>query len=246
MRIGLLTDIHANRAALEAVLAALSEEGVETLAFLGDLVGYGPDPEACIALVAEKVGQGAVALRGNHDAAALGERESMNGVARLVADWTGARLTAEARAFLKSLPMSASLGPAYLTHASADEPGAWTYVTNPARAAAAFGATKAPLLFCGHVHRPALFSAEHNGMVRALPWRPGPEIPLLPSRRWLAVLGAVGQPRDGSPMAAYGIWDNARQSLSFRRVAYDVAGTVARLRAEGLPEVLAQRLMKGE
>lgn len=246
MRIGLLTDIHANRAALEAVLAALREEGVERLVFLGDLVGYGPDPEACIALVAEKVGQGAVALRGNHDAAALGERESMSGVARLVADWTRARLTPAESAFLKSLPMRATLGPAYLTHASADEPEAWTYVTNPARAAAAFAATEAPLLFCGHVHRPALFSAERTGMVRELPWRPGLEIPLLPSRRWLAVLGAVGQPRDGSPLAAYGIWDSARQSLSFRRAAYDIADTVARLREEGLPEVLAQRLMKGE
>lgn len=245
MRTAVLTDIHANRAAFEAVLADLAPRGIDRIALLGDIVGYGPDPEWCTARAMDLAAGGAVVVQGNHDAAIDAPQRDLNPVAQAVIDWTRGRLSADARAFLAGLPLVAGAEDVTYVHASPADPGGWIYLTSEARAAGAFRATPARLILCGHVHRPRLMSSDRRGFVTGLDVPVGKPVPLLPSRRWLAVVGAVGQPRDGVAMAAYAIHDATAGTLTFRRCGYDVAATVARLREEGLPEPLAVRLQTG-
>jgi diadenosine tetraphosphatase ApaH/serine/threonine PP2A family protein phosphatase len=245
MRLAVLTDIHANATALDAVLGDVAAMGVDRIAVLGDIVGYGPDPGACVDRVADLAGQGALCVQGNHDAAIATQDATLGGLARTCIDWTRGRLSATQTAFLRELPLTARLEDVLLVHASANDPGEWTYVTSDMRAIGSFKACDARLILCGHVHRPILISCDHTGAVRETKAPLNAPIPLLRSRRWLAVVGAVGQPRDGSPLAAWALYDSAAGTLTFRRVPYDVAETVRRLRATGLPEALSLRLQKG-
>ncbi|MEO8244129.1 MAG: metallophosphoesterase family protein [bacterium] len=246
MRTALVTDIHGNREALTAVLADVAARGCDRIAVLGDIVGYGPDPDFCVDAVAGLVAAGSLCVQGNHDAAIGEGGEGMSRNARVAIDWTRGRLTAAQAEFLAGLPLTAMLGEALLVHASAEAPGDWLYVTSDARAAGALRATGARLVFCGHVHVPALYAADRAGMVREQRIKIGVALPLLLSRRWLAVVGSVGQPRDRNPAAGYAIWDEAAAELTFRRVAYDCGKTALKVRAAGLPEALALRLLGGD
>lgn len=245
MRTAVLTDIHANREAFEAVLADLEGRDIGRMAILGDVVGYGPDPEWCVARVQALVAAGALCLRGNHDNAAAGAAESLSTHARKAMDWTRTRLSAEATGFLAGLPLTVESGEVLFVHASAQSPADWTYITSDTRAAPSFRACAARIILCGHVHVPLLVSCDLRGQVRAQGFRTGVAVPLIRSRRWLAVVGSVGQPRDGRPQAGYAILDSASAELTFRRVPYDAARTAGKLRAAGLPEELAQRLITG-
>lgn len=245
MRLAILTDIHANATALEAVLADAWAMGAERIAVLGDIVGYGPDPGPCVDRIADLVGQGALCVQGNHDAAVATPDPTLGGLARTCIDWTRDRLTPAQIAFLSSLPMTAQTGETLLVHASADYPGDWTYVTSETSAIGSFRACDARLILCGHVHQPMLVSRDRAGVVREMPLQFDTPIRLTRACRWLAVVGAVGQPRDGSPAAGWALFDSGPETLTFRRVPYDVAATVRRLRATDLPEVLALRLQRG-
>jgi diadenosine tetraphosphatase ApaH/serine/threonine PP2A family protein phosphatase len=246
MRRAILTDIHGNREAFEAVLADLSARAIDRIVILGDIVGYGPDPEWCVARAQALAAAGAVVVQGNHDAAVAGAGLAMKGPAQAVVDWTRARLPAPMRAWLGGLPLVAETDGLCLVHASASDPAGWVYITSEVQAAGCFRATAARLVFCGHVHVPRLLTCDARGHVRDhAPLVFGTAIPLLTSRRWLAVVGAVGQPRDGVPQASYAIHDAAAGTLTFRRRPYDTAATAAKLRAAGLPEVLARRLLTG-
>jgi diadenosine tetraphosphatase ApaH/serine/threonine PP2A family protein phosphatase len=169
----------------------------------------------------------------------------MSSLARQAIDWTRRQIGEPERAFLAALPLTAEADGALFVHASANDPGAFSYVTSDTRAAPSFRACAARLIFCGHTHVPLLVSRDPSGLVREQAFRASLPIPLLQSRRWLAVVGAVGQPRDGVPQAAWALWDSDRNNLSFRRTAYDVARTAEKIRAAGLPEDLALRLLKG-
>ena len=245
MRLALLTDIHANREAFEAVLADLAPRQIDRLVFLGDIVGYGPDPGWCIDQVESLVAKGALALRGNHDRAIGVADNILNANARRVIDWTVNRLNARQKLFLSELPLTITDGDTLFTHASANDPADWLYVTSASTARPSFLVSDARLIFCGHVHRAALYSCDLSGRVASLSLPLGHPIPLLTSRRWLGVIGSVGQPRDGSQLASYAILDRARNEICFRRVGYDATTTARKSRAAGLPEALAQRLMKG-
>jgi diadenosine tetraphosphatase ApaH/serine/threonine PP2A family protein phosphatase len=245
MKYAVLTDIHANREAFQAVLDDARAHGTERLVLLGDFVGYGPDPEWCCETAARLVSEGAIAVKGNHDSAASGGAEAMSSLAGRVMDWTRTRLSQAHRAFLGGLPLTASEEDILFVHASANHPEAWSYVTSDTRAAPSFLAVKARLILCGHTHVPLLASKDRTGMVREQTFRPNLAIPLIRSRRWLAVVGAVGQPRDGVPQAGWALLDSGRGELTFRRTAYDTARTAAKLREAGLPEELALRLLKG-
>lgn len=246
MRHALLTDIHANREALSAVLDDVRALGCDRIAVLGDVVGYGPDPVWCAERVAALVAdEGAICLRGNHDAALAGGDPAMNPVARIAIDWTRARLRSDQIAWLAARPMTALAGEATLVHASPESPGDWIYVTNAARARGGLAVAKTRLVFCGHVHVPALYSRDIAGRVAAQEVVTGHPVPLLRTRRWLAVIGAAGQPRDGVPQAGWALYDDARAELTFRRVPYDSAATAAKIRAAGLPDALARRLLTG-
>lgn len=245
MRFAVLTDIHANREAFEAVLADVAAHGVDRIALLGDIVGYGADPEWCCDRAEALVAEGALCVRGNHDNAAAGAAEAMSSLAKRALDWTAGRLSAEQKAFLAGLPMTAEAEGVLFVHASANRPEEWAYVTSDTRAAPSFRACAARVILCGHVHVPLLASCDIGGVVREQAFRPGLPIPLLPSRRWLAVVGSVGQPRDGVAQGAWALVDTGTRELTFRRTPYDVAGAARKVRAAGLPEELAVRLLVG-
>ena len=245
MRLAILTDIHGNREAFEAVLDDLARRGAERIVLLGDIVGYGPDPGWCCDTAARLVAEGALCVRGNHDNAAAGAAEAMGGLAQRAMDWTMPRLDAGQKQFLRSLPLTETLDDLLFVHASANSPGDWIYVTSDLKAQGSFRATPARAIFCGHVHVPLLVSRDRAGMVREQVFRSGLPLPLIRSRRWLAVIGAVGQPRDGVPQAGYAIYDTAREELTFLRAPYDTGAVAAKVRAAGLPEELALRLIRG-
>jgi len=245
MLIALFADIHGNREALTACLADAERAGAERYVFLGDLIGYGADPVWVVDRVADMVEAGAIAVLGNHDAAALSPSESMNAVAAAAIAWTRTRLDAAHRAFLARLPLTVDDGDRLYVHASASAPDTWIYVLSAREAFQSFRATHHRLTFCGHTHFPALF----NESVRTLPQHhvpvDGSPIPLLGQRRWLAVLGAVGQPRDKNPAACYGLFDAVSSRLTYVRVPYDVELAARKIRKAGLPEFLAARLTMG-
>lgn len=246
MRLAVLTDIHANREAFEAVLADLALRKPDRIVFLGDLVGYGPDPGWCVDKVAALVADGALAVRGNHDRAVGVPDGVLNAQARRVIDWTVSRLTAPQKLFLEDLPLTATEGDILFVHASANDPQDWIYVTSESRAMGSFQTCDARVILVGHVHRPQLYSCDLAGRVMGHPVALGQPVPLIRSRRWLAVVGSVGQPRDGAALAGYAMLDTDRNELTFRRVPYDAATTARKVRAAGLPEALASRLIRGE
>jgi diadenosine tetraphosphatase ApaH/serine/threonine PP2A family protein phosphatase len=245
MRIALLTDIHANQPAFAACLARVRSDGADQIVLLGDYVGYGADPDWCVSTVMDLVAGGAVALLGNHDCAVNNPRVQMNTEANAAMQWTRSQLGQEQRKFLAELPLThEDLGYLFV-HADASRPGNWNYVMDAADAAKSLQATTIPVTFCGHVHRPALYSMSTTGKLTA--FTPTSDVPihLLQGRQWLAVLGSVGQPRDGSPAASYAMLDTAKRELTYLRVPYDVETAAARIRAQGLPSWLADRLFVG-
>lgn len=243
MRLAVLTDIHGNREALEAVLADVSARGCDAMAVLGDVVGYGPDPGWCVERIRAL---DCTVVQGNHDAAVKGSGADMSANARAAIDWTRGQLTPGQADWLEALPLTATLDGVALVHASAQAPADWIYVTGESTATGALRASRARITLCGHVHVPQLYSLDLRGMVAGLRVKIGQAMPLLRTRRWLAVVGAVGQPRDRSPQAAYAILDTALDEITFRRVPYDCGTTALKVRAAGLPEGLALRLLSGD
>jgi diadenosine tetraphosphatase ApaH/serine/threonine PP2A family protein phosphatase len=245
MLIAIMTDIHANREALSACLAHAQSLSVDRLIFLGDYVGYGADPVWVTETIMELVEEGGVALLGNHDAAIEGSDEDMNSLAREAIRWTRAQLTDEHRAFLSSLPLVHEEGNVLYVHANGYAPRSWDYILGPIEAARHFARTSAHITFCGHVHVPMLYHMSTTAKVGAFSPVADNDIPLLPTRTWLAVIGAVGQPRDGVPAANYAVFDTARQQLRYLRVPYDSGAAARKVREAGLPEKLALRLEQG-
>lgn len=245
MRIALLADIHGNLEALEACLAHAQAQGAARLIFLGDLVGYGADPEAVTARVQGLMEAGAITLRGNHDEAALRGPEGFSPLAAEAMRWTQGRLDAATRQFLAGLPLTHEEGDCLYTHADGSNPADWRYVTDAREARRSLEATTARLTFCGHTHVPALFGL--TATEKLLHHRPMDDLmlPLLQPRRWLGVIGAVGQPRDGNAAACYGLFDTARAECGWMRVPYDIEAAARKIRAAGLPEALAARLFAG-
>jgi diadenosine tetraphosphatase ApaH/serine/threonine PP2A family protein phosphatase len=246
MLIALFADIHANRQAFAACLVAAREAGADRFVLLGDYVGYGADPEWAVQTVMEMVNRGVPAVRGNHDAAVGDSSERMNVEAEIAIEWTRRQLGVAERQFLEQLPLTCEEEDRLYVHADASKPIGWRYVTDADSAGRSMMATKARLTFCGHCHVPALYTMSATGKMTAFTPVTGSPIQILPSRRWLAVIGSVGQPRDGNPAAAYALYDTDRRELIFCRAAYDVAEAAARIRQKGLPDWLADRLLVGK
>lgn len=245
--LALITDIHANREALTACLDHAERHGAQRYLLLGDFVGYGADPgwvvDRVMALVEEKR---AIALLGNHDAAAaVAPRERLNPDARLVIDWTRARLDSRQLDFLARLPLQYEDGPCLYVHANAYAPDEFEYITGAFEAGRSMRSTRARITFCGHVHEPMLYHMGINQRTEEFKPVPGSPIPLSASRRWLALPGSCGQPRDGNPAACYAILDELTYMLTFWRVPYDHQEAARKMRAAGLPQRLASRLEGG-
>ncbi|OFZ68350.1 MAG: metallophosphoesterase [Betaproteobacteria bacterium RBG_16_56_24] len=246
MKIAVLSDIHSNLEALLACLDHARRQGAEQYVFLGDLLGYGADPLACLEVIAPMVGAGAPAVRGNHEEAVLGGLcENLELVARDAIYWTRKQLRQPERDFIQGLPMVANKDNAFYVHASAASPERWTYIDNAVAAAKCMDASGTPLTFVGHVHHQSLYYTSGHGAAQIFNPVIGAAIPVSPHRRWLAIAGSVGQPRDGNTAAAYLLHDQQRESLTFFRVPYDYLSAARKIRAAGLPERLARRLETG-
>jgi len=245
MLIALFADIHANRQAFEACLAHAREQQVERYAFLGDYVGYGADPEWVVEKIAEFVDQGAIAIVGNHDRAVSDPTLPMNRYAQIAIEWTRNQLGASARELLDRLPMTIEDGGRLHTHGDASAPSRFVYVVDSDIARNSLDSTRAQVTIVGHVHMPAIYSLAQTGKLTLFQPVPGVSIPVLRQRRWLLVLGSVGQPRDGNPAASYSIFNTDTSEITFLRVPYDIETAAARIREAGLPAPLAERLSRG-
>lgn len=244
MRIAVLSDIHANLTALDAVLADAGL--IDAVWQLGDIVGYGPEPDAVVDRLREI---GAIGVRGNHDAAACGgsEIEWFNPEARRAMEWTRAAITPKTVAWLAALPDRRAEGVCDLVHGSHREP-LWEYVTSGAIARANLGVLEAGarIGLHGHTHMPVAFVEADGatGDLQLVRGRPNASLEL-GGRRALVNPGSVGQPRDGDPDASYLIWEPDDDRFTWRRVGYDVAGVQRAMREAGLPPSLAARLSVG-
>jgi diadenosine tetraphosphatase ApaH/serine/threonine PP2A family protein phosphatase len=242
MRVAVISDIHANLHALEAVLDEIEAERPDALWCLGDVVGYGARPNECCAIVRERAD---VCLVGNHDLVALGRIDigDFNLEAAAAASWSREALDEASREFLESLAPSAGVELAQLFHASARDP-VWEYVLTDEAALATLLLTTAEVVLVGHSHVALAIALEGDGVRGGLA-PAGTEVELGGPRRLLNP-GSVGQPRDGDPRAAWLLLDFDRRFASFRRVAYPIERTQRELRAAGLPEALAARLALGQ
>jgi diadenosine tetraphosphatase ApaH/serine/threonine PP2A family protein phosphatase len=244
--IALFADIHGNRQAFEACLKQARDYGAERFALLGDFVGYGADPDWTVTTAMELVDKGAFAVLGNHDSAIANPREQMNIEAKVAIEWTRGELGAEQRRFLAQLPLRQDDEDRLYVHADASNPASWIYVISTVEASRSLAFDPAQITFCGHVHRPAIYSMSPTAKMTAFTPTTGAAVPLLQGRRWLAVLGSVGQPRDGNPAASFAMFDSKKRELTFCRVPYDVEQAVAAIRKKGLPRWLADRLFLGQ
>ncbi|SHL62653.1 Predicted phosphodiesterase [Bradyrhizobium lablabi] len=245
MLLAVFTDIHANRQAFSACLDFARARGAERMIFLGDYVGYGGDPEWTVDTVMDLVEHGAIAVRGNHDSAIGTATASMNAEAQAAIEWTRGRLSTMQRRFLAELPLALHEDDRLYVHAEASNPQRWRYVQDTSDAARSLAATEAKITFCGHIHCPALYSMSAVAKLTSFVPTSGIPVQLLSGRRWLAVLGAVGQPRDGNPAASFAMFDTVSREITYCRVPYDVEAAAKRIRENGLPLWLADRLSAG-
>jgi diadenosine tetraphosphatase ApaH/serine/threonine PP2A family protein phosphatase len=245
LRIALLSDIHGNLEALDACLKHAQQNGIERYAFLGDFVGYGADPQAVVDRVAEYASAGAIVVKGNHDEAVEKTPRYMNDSVRAVIDWTRDALSPEARTFLASLPLSLRESDMCFVHASAATPERWDYIDSPAAAQRSIDAADASYTFAGHVHEQELYFQTATGKTRVFRPVPGTAIPIGRHRRWLAIVGSAGQPRDSNPAAAYAQFDLERERITFHRIPYDHLAAAEKIEQAGLPLSIAYRVARG-
>lgn len=244
MRIAIVADIHSNLAAFQAVLRHAEATGpIDRLWCLGDVVGYGPDPGACIALLSRYPH---TAVAGNHDLAAIAKVSTadFNASAARAAAWTGAQLTSEERHYLNGLPEVAKEGEFTLVHGTLRAP-VWEYLLSLEAAQEQFRLMETPYSIVGHSHLPFWAEEDAGGDIRSEPWEDGDSLEL-GEKRLIVNPGGVGQPRDGDPRAAYVLYDTESRILTLHRVEYDIAATQEKMRTAGLPSWLAERLSFGQ
>ena len=241
MRVAVLSDIHANLVALRAVLEHAGE--VDAIWCLGDTVGYGPEPDACVRELRE---HGALAVAGNHDWAAVGKlgTEQFNPVAAEAAHWTQEHLSSESRDYLLLLPQRRTEGEYTLVHGSPRDP-IWEYLLDAKTATVSFGHFQSRYCVVGHTHIPSYF-VQRGGQIEVKYCPPESELDLAEAEaRFIFNPGSVGQPRDENPDASYLVLDTAARTAHWQRVPYDVAATQAEMARHKLPQVLIDRLAVG-
>lgn len=240
MRYAVLSDVHGNLEALRAVLDDLDGRA-DAILCLGDVVGYGASPSACVEVLAARA-ERIVAGNHEHAVADLLDIRWFNAYARAAAEWTRARLDADVRDWLGALPLRVEVEDATLVHASPARPEEWDYLIGAEEGWHAFAAFETRLCFVGHSHLPGWWSLGSSGPDHA---QGMVHLRLEQGRRYIVNVGSVGQPRDRDPRAAYVVWDTQERSVSSRRVVYDVAGARRKIVESGLPRYLADRLRVG-
>jgi diadenosine tetraphosphatase ApaH/serine/threonine PP2A family protein phosphatase len=241
MKTALLSDVHANLEALQAVLQVAQKRDVDRMLCLGDVVGYGASPNECLQIIRERC---PMVLLGNHDSASSGggELARFNPNAKAAALWTAKVLTPENRDYLRGLSLTRHLEPYYYVHASPAAPRDWEYIFDRFDAEPQFQFFTEHGCFIGHTHQPAIFERSASGCVSLPPTQHRFD----PAHRYIVNVGSVGQPRDRDPRACFVILSEPEGTIEFVRVPYDIEASQEKIRAANLPPVLAARLAAGE
>jgi len=239
---GIVSDIHGNFEALEAVFKEMDKLPVDEVLCLGDIIGYGPDPEKCIELIRERA---KIILAGNHDYAPLGliDVSFFNTYAKQAVEWTSAHLSKESRAFLENCPLKEDLEDFTIVHATPESPAAWDYILSIEDAIENFPHFDGVCCFIGHSHVPVILVMNADKRVQV---KRASKIVLTPEDKYIINVGSVGQPRDLDPRAAFGIYDSNEKSFELRRITYDIGKTQRKILERGLPSFLAERLALGQ
>ena len=239
MRFAVIADIHGNLEALQTVLQDIKEQGCTHHVCLGDVVGYGANPKECLDIVRE---MGMPCVKGNHDEYCSSEDalEGFNPHAAEAVHWTRRQLSAEDKAWLRDLKYSRMVNNFTIVHATLDAPHRWGYVFDKLAAATSFTYQNTGVCFFGHTHVPVAFM--RDTVVRGGTYS---KFKVDAAKKYFVNVGAVGQPRDNNPKAAYVVYDMLEGTMELRRLDYNIAGAQAKIRAAGLPERLAERLEYG-
>lgn len=232
MRVAVISDIHSNLQALTQAFSVIDERRVDAVYCLGDIVGYGANPNECLELVRKRA---KLCVLGNHDMASMdpANAEFFSRPGRIAIEWTHSVLTQENLQFLSSLPLTASAGPCTLVHASPLDPGQWQYVLSLQVARLQFPAFQNQICFIGHTHVPAVCGEDLRTFI------------LKKDKRFLINVGSVGQPRDGNPQLSFGLLDTESWKYENIRAGYDIDKAAQAIRGAGLPSTLATRLYQG-
>lgn len=251
VKVAILSDVHANLEALTAVLEDVDSRSVDRILFLGDAVGYGADPAACLELLEKSVFR---FVAGNHDHAAGNDQEGLEDLhedAATAVRWTRGVLAQEAKERLQGLPLGCLEGPMHLVHGSPYKPESWRYVMSEQDAERGFAASESRVIFVGHSHIPAAYVEVEckrlfSGVMRRIKVEDPESLQLEPRYRYILNVGSVGQPRDGDARAAYGIFEPEGGTYKLLRVPYDVEKASDKIMKAGLPGRLAERLRSGK
>lgn len=240
MTIAVISDVHANLEALEAVMRDIEHVKADTIYCLGDVVGYGSDPVPCLELVQRTC---EVKLMGNHEYAVLGRLpfSHLNNTAKLSLSWTRSKVDERMVPLIADLPLSVEKEDLHFVHASPYEPDHWHYILSQSHAELAFKHFDRRICFAGHSHLPMIFSG-FEGYVRR---QAGHDFVPNEESRYIVNAGSVGQPRDNDPRASYVLYDTVEDDIQFRRVEYDVAAAQKKMKEAALPEMLIERLGTG-
>ncbi len=232
MRLAIISDIHANLEALEQTLKIISDNPVDEIICLGDIVGYGANPNECLALVQKTTEH---VLLGNHDQAAidLSRSEDFNPYARAAAEWTYDQLTEENVAYIQKLPYTLERHGVFFVHASPRQPQEWNYILSLVDAQDNFDYFSTPICFVGHSHVPEIFCEDI--------WTKE----LVKGKKFIVNVGSVGQPRDSDPRLSFGVFDTEKWDYENVRSEYDVQTASQKIKKAGLPKMLADRLLMG-
>ncbi|MFH1245043.1 MAG: metallophosphoesterase family protein [Candidatus Omnitrophota bacterium] len=241
MRWAIISDIHSNYEALTAVLSALSKERIDQYLCTGDIVGYGAEPDRCIAEIRKL---NPVIVAGNHDWAGVGlfEETSFTDNATSAIVWTREHLNEDSRQFLKSLVLVYEGSGITLVHSSLHQPEKFDYIFTLFSAEKTFHLLKTKICFIGHSHAPLIFI--NKGKKCSVHFQS--HMKLEKECAYIVNVGSVGQPRDGDPRAAYAVYDSERDSIEIKRVDYDIPQAQEKIIQAGLPEILARRLAVGK
>ncbi len=241
MKVGIFSDVHSNLEALLAVLQFLEKSDCSQLVCCGDIVGYGPDPAACIETIRRCRAR---VVCGNHDAAAVGRKDiaEFSSAAAEAIVWTREALREADLIYLGNLPLTDRFDPFFIAHGSPGEPDQFEYVFSLRDAQEALEDCTDPVCLVGHTHRPLVVEIANGSPAAAVQAQ---RFPLRDGARYLVNPGSVGQPRDGDPRACCMIYDSAAAEMSLHRLPYDVTSVQEKIRAAGLPEFLAARLSSG-
>jgi predicted phosphodiesterase len=237
MRIAIISDIHGNLEALQVVLQYLRENNIEQIYCLGDIVGYGANPNECLDMIAQVCSKVVV---GNHDHAAIGQTNVnyFNDFAKRSTYWTWSVLSAAGRNFISSLDFTWQDGRILLVHATPSDPPSWQYVLTEQDAWDEFGTFTQNICFIGHSHFPVIFS-KNEGLLKVQKYV------LSEQDKYIVNVGSIGQPRDGNPKTCFCVYNSDTSQLEYIRLNYDAAATREKIIRAGLPVFLGDRLLNG-